>query len=622
VDVDNVRLTAEALVPSNPIPLLNPDFEAPVLADGAIVGPPTGWTGGSGTYNPSGPYYATLTTDPTTGTMAGPNVGFMWGLAPPPLQQITGTQAVAGARYRLTVALGGRSLNNTFDGAAIELLANGAVVASRSVTALPVPGSFGDVSVDWTAPAAADGALLGVRIRAITSSDNGFVDVDNVRLTTDAVTPSTPIALSNPDFEGQLLADGAIAAGPTGWTGGSGVYNPSGPYYATLANESTTGTMAGANVGYLWGSAPPLEQQITTTRAVAGARYQLTVALGGRNPGRFAGAAIELLANGAVVARRAVTALPAPGSFGDVSVDWTAPAAAHGARLGLRIRALMSLADGYVDVDNVRLSVSNPTTASPVSDDCLAKRGVAGADVVLLMGQSNMSGYGFAYDASIDGPNNPRILQWSRAGAPIMASEHLEHADHVPGMTNLGMGTAFGRAYLATLPAQRQVLLVPAAYQGTHLVNGRWTPGADLFEDAVRRLKAAVASQPGNCVAAVLWHQGESDVMNRVASATYQAALTQMIGSLRTRVPRAAKAPLVVGQFTPLWTAEVRGAAPVDGVLQALRNIPLEVGTSAVASSQGLSTEPGVSVHFDAVALRTYGQRYFDMLPAALANVR
>lgn len=34
------------------------------------------------------------------------------------------------------------------------------------------------------------------------------------------------------------------------------------------------------------------------------------------------------------------------------------------------------------------------------------------------------------------------------------------------------MGTAFGRAYLNTLPPDRNVLLVPVAYRGTGLVKG------------------------------------------------------------------------------------------------------------------------------------------------------
>ena len=45
------------------------------------------------------------------------------------------------------------------------------------------------------------------------------------------------------------------------------------------------------------------------------------------------------------------------------------------------------------------------------------------------MGQSNMSGRGKDYDASIDGPNDSRIQQWTRANTIATASERLEHAD-------------------------------------------------------------------------------------------------------------------------------------------------------------------------------------------------
>lgn len=234
-----------------------------------------------------------------------------------------------------------------------------------------------------------------------------------------------------------------------------------------------------------------------------------------------------------------------------------------------------------------------------------------------------MSGRGQGYDRAIDGPNNPRIQQWSRANTITTAEEHLQHHDSRSGMDkNVGMGTAFGRAYVETLPPQRDVLLVPTAHGGTPLVNGPWSPGGFLFEDAVTRLEAALASNEaeGNCVAAVLWHQGESDAKRHVDQDTYRSAWTDMIDALRSRIPATAEAPVVLGEFAQPW---VENDPDVVGpVLEAIRTIPDSVAFSAVAVADNLSVNPNQVIHFDAVGQREFGQRYFDKLGDAIGNDR
>lgn len=237
------------------------------------------------------------------------------------------------------------------------------------------------------------------------------------------------------------------------------------------------------------------------------------------------------------------------------------------------------------------------------------------------MGQSNMSGRGQGYDRELDGPNNPRIQQWSRANTVITAEEHLQHHDNRSGMDkNVGMGLAFGRAYVETLPEQRDVLLVPTAHGGTALVNGPWSPGGYLFEDAVTRMEAALASgdADGNCVAAMLWHQGEADAQRHVDQDAYVSAWTDMIGELRSRIPAAAEAPVVLGEFAEPWVEE--NPEVVEPILEAVRAIPDSVAFSAVADADDLSVNPGQTVHFDAVGQREFGERYFDKLRDAIRN--
>jgi len=256
---------------------------------------------------------------------------------------------------------------------------------------------------------------------------------------------------------------------------------------------------------------------------------------------------------------------------------------------------------------------------SPVSEDCAAMRDTKGYDVVLLMGQSNMSGYGQGYNAEIDGVQDARIQQWSRASTLVTASEPLQQADWQQGQVRVGMGTSFARNYLATLPGKRGVLLVPTAFGGTGLYNGPWSVGGYLYEDAVWRLWSALASNPGNCVAAVLWHQGENDMGANTSSVNYEDALRKMITDLRSRIPRSAKAPFIAGEMTQTWQANPGiPAQQVQGILSALVRVTSTSPYTSFAPSVGLSVNSGDYIHFDAAALRTYGRRYFESLNQAL----
>ncbi len=238
------------------------------------------------------------------------------------------------------------------------------------------------------------------------------------------------------------------------------------------------------------------------------------------------------------------------------------------------------------------------------------------------MGQSNMAGNGRGYDAAIDGPTNPRIRQWSRNNTIVIAEERLQHYDYdTRWATYVGMGTAFGRAYVETLPAHRAVLLVPTAAGASTLVDGPWSPGGFLFEDAVTRVDAALASSEaaGNCVAAILWHQGESDAFQQgVDEETYHSAWTDMIETLRNRVPAAARAPVIVGEFSQSWVQDNQDLAVP--VMEAIRAIPDSVNLTAVASADGISVNTGDILHFDAAGQRELGQRYFQRLGDAIGN--
>jgi Carbohydrate esterase, sialic acid-specific acetylesterase len=262
----------------------------------------------------------------------------------------------------------------------------------------------------------------------------------------------------------------------------------------------------------------------------------------------------------------------------------------------------------------------------PTSAVCASKRSSAGFDVVLLAGQSNMSGYG-AYIVPAFDTTDVRIQQWGPSGVPQLAVDPLLHPDAPFNTGRIGPGMSFARNYLKTLPANRSVLLVPTAFAGTGFSDARWNPGNDLFESAVQRTNSALAADAtGNCLAAILWNQGETDVLRNMSAASYQAALDTMITTLRVRLRAgsgADTAPFVLGGFSPDWLALKPTPSP-QPIVDVINATPSRLRYTAVVSTSGLTSNvtQGLdgAIHIDAASHRVYGKRFFDALAQAAAN--
>ncbi|CAM9408994.1 unnamed protein product, partial [Hapterophycus canaliculatus] len=124
----------------------------------------------------------------------------------------------------------------------------------------------------------------------------------------------------------------------------------------------------------------------------------------------------------------------------------------------------------------------------------------------------------------------------------------------------------------------------------------------------------------GKGVAAVLWHQGEMDAGARVDLETYRSTWMDMGNTLRARIPAAANTPVKLGEFTPVVASSAYER--YSPILAAVREIPVYLQFTAVASSEGLSADSDDGlIHFDAGSQREYGQRYFDELADAIENL-
>jgi hypothetical protein len=241
---------AEVLGGVPPLVPKNGDFESnPALADGGIAGIDTaaltspsviGWRvladsgeavadGACGYYNPDDSFYPGAL-DGGGGVlpnMSGRHVAFLSGSsAGTHFLQTRRAMLIPGHTYTLTAAIGVRGNATTFGGARLELLANGAVLASRNVSEADLDalnsgnasGTFTDISLTLsTGSSVPANQPLAVSIRKTTGAGT-YLDFDNVRLAA-ALTPfatwqidhwgdaANPAAAWTADPDGDLLAN-------------------------------------------------------------------------------------------------------------------------------------------------------------------------------------------------------------------------------------------------------------------------------------------------------------------------------------------------------------------------------------------------------------------------------
>lgn len=250
-------------------------------------------------------------------------------------------------------------------------------------------------------------------------------------------------------------------------------------------------------------------------------------------------------------------------------------------------------------------------------------RGDIGYDIILLMGQSNMSGRGVPFASATD-PVDGRIWQWGNSGTyanqMAQASEPLLMHDTPSG---IGPGLVFARWYAQFMPPNRRILLVPCAHGGTGFSTGSgytWKVGEtsviNLFENAVSQSLAALAAAGSNSrFVAALWVQGETDGDTSMSGPIYRSNLDAMIAALRTRLS-VPDLPFILGQMVQEYLATGSRAAINAVHIDTPRRLTM-TGFSYGAVNANL----GDGNHYNAVGQRQNGKAMFEAFRRALVNV-
>jgi hypothetical protein len=257
----------------------------------------------------------------------------------------------------------------------------------------------------------------------------------------------------------------------------------------------------------------------------------------------------------------------------------------------------------------------------------------AGFDIILCVGQSNMAGRG-TLDSLID-IADARVWQYGCATGQsryrtIFSGADPLHMEEGVATAKVGPATAFARAYASTVPANRQILLLPLAHGGTSLVhpgvNGytpaAWAPGnpgGALYENTITQANLAVTAAqalfPNSRVVGAIWVQGESDGDNNITQVAYAAALKALIAGFRSRITGASNAWFVIGGMCPEVISSFSGYGPID---LAHKQVANEVSKCAFAA--GPTGQRADTWHYTAQGARILGGRMALAVRSALYN--
>ena len=222
---------------------------------------------------------------------------------------------------------------------------------------------------------------------------------------------------------------------------------------------------------------------------------------------------------------------------------------------------------------------------------------------ILLIGQSNMAGRGFAHQTAEPDLANIKVLRsgrWQPAYRPINPDRPT---------AGVCLAESFARRYRDDHGVE--VGLIPCADGGTCL--DQWAPGSLLLDNAINMTRLALRTSH---VTAILWHQGESDCADS-RWPLYEEKLLRLIACLR-RETGLEDVPLLLGglgDYLPGFAATDPSVANYSRVNAALKHAASRLSPAAYVDGTGLAPNPD-NLHFSAPSLLTFGERYYEAFRA------
>jgi len=225
--------------------------------------------------------------------------------------------------------------------------------------------------------------------------------------------------------------------------------------------------------------------------------------------------------------------------------------------------------------------------------------------VFILMGQSNMTGYGKLLPE--DRKPVPHVVKLPTKGA--VKWQPAAHPLHNRLKSDrFGLGLPFAKKYLKDKPGVT-VGLIPVGWGGAAI--DKLKKGTPTYTDAMKKAQYAMTQ---GTIKGVLWHQGESDTVSQAKADSYDQKLQQLAADVRKDL-KDDKLPFIVGNL-----AEFYGTGPghnkpdrvkrIDKVRGVLRALPDKVKYTGFVESTDCSSPDRHMVHFDRKSYIILGTRY------------
>jgi carbohydrate esterase-like sialic acid-specific acetylesterase len=225
--------------------------------------------------------------------------------------------------------------------------------------------------------------------------------------------------------------------------------------------------------------------------------------------------------------------------------------------------------------------------------------------VFLLMGQSNMSGFGKVLPE--DQKSIPHIvklpsdenLKWEPAAHPL---HNRLKSDR------FGLGLPFAIEYLKDKPGV-VVGLIPMARGGAAIDNLQ--KGTPTYSEAIKKAKFAMTQ---GTLKGVLWHQGESDTVKQAKADSYEKKLHLLILDCRRDLEND-QLPFIVGNLAEFYGTNKDHSSPdrvkrIDKVRRILRILPKKVANTGFVETTDCLSSDRHMVHFNRKSYIILGKRY------------
>jgi len=250
------------------------------------------------------------------------------------------------------------------------------------------------------------------------------------------------------------------------------------------------------------------------------------------------------------------------------------------------------------------ITLSNTTFEADAQAEYEASDSIgSGYNVIVLAGQSNMTGNDFVVDGiDNDYSDVQGVMQLGTTGV-IMQAENVMDYNSNDKFNKMGLWLELVKSIKSTMD-DKPILIIMTAKPSTGFANNWWNEGDSGYNETAAKINS-IMSCTESSLKGFFWLQGEADVSN---DATYAATLGAMWTALKNDCTSLTdNTPFVCGEI-------LKDTTDINNQLATFSS---SLNKGAIVETRDL-TDVGDNLHYDAPSLRTIGQRmglaYLDLL--------